>query len=383
VRLRDGGVVRAVLDLCTLLSAAGHEVTLLCSGEPEVPAEWSSDGGAAPRVEKLEDPGLGGLLSRRALARASELLSGVDCAHLHGMWELSNHQLASLCRRIDRPYIYSPHGMLDDWSMSLRPLKKRVVLALGARRSLEGAACVHFAAQGEMEQSSSRFRGRSMVVPLVFDLAPFTSLPGPDLAREKWPELKTERPVLVFLSRVVANKGPDILIDAAAELRDHHPLVVIAGGGDDRYVAELRQRANAAAVEAIFTGHVDGALKLSLLQNATVFVLPTIHENFGFATLEALACGVPAVTTPGNLLRNELQASGGVLIAERTARSVRDALAKCLSTPRRQCARSSASRDWMFRRFQPSEVVAAYNRLYGVETPVGAPGTHPAGRDGR
>ena len=107
--------------------------------------------------------------------------------HLHGMWELSNYQVASICRRAGVPYVYSPHGMLDDWAMGLGGGKKRLVLALAGRRALAGARRVHFAARGEMEQSSARLpRANGAVVPLVFDLAPYRSLPEPGAARGRF-----------------------------------------------------------------------------------------------------------------------------------------------------------------------------------------------------
>ena len=383
VRLRDGGVVRAVLDLCTLLASAGHEVTLLCCGEPETPSGWSADTPRSPKVVSLGPPGAAGLLPGRVLAAATPELQKADVVHLHGMWELSNHQLAAACRRLGRPYIFSPHGMLDDWSMSLRPLKKRAVLTLAARRTLERAACVHFAAQGEMEQASKRFRGRCCVLPLVFDRSAFETLPGPGPARTKWTQLAENRPVLLFLSRVVANKGPDIVLRAAARVAQHRPLVVVAGGGEERYLAEMRDLARRAGVEALFTSHVDGAAKLSLLQCADLFVLPTVHENFGFATLEALAAGTPAVTTPGNLLRRELQESGGALIAERTESSVADALSELLADPARRRSMGESGRRWALSRFAPERLIDVYLQMYqgiGQPRPEGA---HPTSRCSR
>ena len=98
-------------------------------------------------------------------------------------------------------------------------------------------------------------------------------------------------PVVLFLSRLVENKGPGLVIDAAGLLRSRGtPLrLVIAGDGKPGYVAALRRRAAQAGVSdgTTFTGHVNGAAKVSLYQASSVFVLPTIHENFGFSARHA------------------------------------------------------------------------------------------------
>ena len=52
----------------------------------------------------------------------------------------------------------SVHGMLDDWSMAQRRLKKRLFLALAGNRLLRGAAAVHCTAQAELEQARRWFR---------------------------------------------------------------------------------------------------------------------------------------------------------------------------------------------------------------------------------
>jgi glycosyltransferase involved in cell wall biosynthesis len=369
VRLRDGGVVRAVLDLCALLAAGGDDVTLMCCGEAEIPGSWRTAGPGVPRVENLGEPGRGGLLGGAALGRAAAVLEGSDAVHLHGMWELSNYQIARACRRAGKPYIYSPHGMLDDWAMGVRSGKKRLVLALAGRRVLERARYVHFAAAGEMEDSRKRIgRAEPRVVPLVFDASAFARLPGPKPAQRTWPEIADGRPVIFFLSRLVPNKGADLAIEAAADVirGGIDARVVVAGDGGPAEVAGLKGKAASAGVAdwVTFTGHVGGELKLSLFQAATVFVLPTIHENFGFATIEALACGCPAVTTTGNMLRGELASGGGAMIVTREVRAIADGLRAILQDPARRAAMSAAGRRWVGEFLDPDAILARYRALY-------------------
>ena len=160
VRLRDGGVARAVLDLCSMLAAAGEEVTLLCAEDDDAPEAWRAGGPGFPTAVRIGASGAGGLLPASARRAAAACIARADIVHLHGMWELSNYQIARLCRRAGTPYIYSPHGMLDDWAMGVRTPKKRLVLSLAGTRVLERAKYVHFASAGEMEDSRRRIGHR-------------------------------------------------------------------------------------------------------------------------------------------------------------------------------------------------------------------------------
>ena len=73
-----------------------------------------------------------------------------------------------------------------------------------------------------------------------------------------------------------------------------------------------RIRARACELEGSvrFVGFVSGEEKARLLREARAFVLPSHHENLGFAVLEALAAGVPAVVTPEVQVANLVEANG-------------------------------------------------------------------------
>ena len=210
-----------------------------------------------------------------------------------------NTQLAAAARRIGLPYVVSVHGMLDDWCMTQRGLRKRVYMTLFERKTLESAAAVHCTAQAELEQARKWFsRGRGVVIPLVVDLEPFRELPGPELAREHIPELGGGRPVALYLSRLHPKKGLEKLLLGMGLHRPPHPdyidyVTVIAGSGDDAYRAMLAKNVGKLDLEdrVVFPGFVTGDEKVSLYQAADVFVLPTSQENFGFVLFEALAAG--------------------------------------------------------------------------------------------
>ena len=306
IRSELGGVVSAVIDVCTSLALRRHRVIVATCDGTDAPAEWRSNASGRPQLLELPPSRLTGrLVSGAGVARFAHLLEKVDVAHLHTPWSLGNYQLSKTLRSTRIPYVVSVHGMLDHYSMQKKSLKKHAFLWFGGRRLFRDATAIHFTAEEERTQALHYIPGadRAVVEPCLVDLKPYDRLPGPEIAYQTFPQLKASWPKLLFLSRVHPKKGVDILLRAAAALKGSFPnlQVLIAGPGDERYLAELRNLATELGIGAStrFLGMVRGEIKLSLYQAADVFVLPTHQENFGLVLPEAMACGVPVVTTRG------------------------------------------------------------------------------------
>lgn len=370
IDLAEGGVVRSVLDLCGALSEAGHEVILLTHDAGDAPAAWRAGGEGIPTVVVLPPagriPGRVPSGTRRAMRAAIE---PADVLHLHTPWEPVNPAAARLARSAGTPYIVSIHGMLDDWSMAQRGLKKRAYLAVLGRRLLEGAAFVHCTASAERDQASRWFpRGRSRVLPCLVDVEPYRAPVGAAAAANAWPELAGDEPVILFLSRLHYKKGAEVLIDAAGRLHadGRRFRLVLAGPGDEAYVRGLRERARGAGVESIttFTGHVAGETKRALYERATIFALPTSQENFGIVFPEALASGTPVITTRGVDIWPELEASGGARIVDRDAGAFAGSIAAMLADPDETRSMGERGRTWALATFSGAALLEGYVAMY-------------------
>lgn len=384
MRLSDGGTVRAVLDWCAALAARGHEVTLITADACDVPAEWKRSTPGAPRCLEVDiQDALGKwlgktvprgapdkptqLLTRAALDAAAGALRGADCLHLHGVWASSNAQLASLARRLGTPYVVSPHGMLDDWSLAQGAAKKKLHLALVSGRVLRAARNVLCTAQGELDQAAKHFdRARGRVLPLLFDTSPFLSPVGPDAARARF-QLSADTPVVLFLSRLHVKKGVDRLLRAAAMLKDLSFTLVLAGPADPpAYEAQLRALASELGVNdrVKFVGMVTGSDKISLFRAASLFALPTSQENFGFVILEAMSAGVPVLTTRGVDTWPELKASGGAVICDASPAEIAKELRALLGDPPARERMGRRAREWALALLDPEAVITRYEQVY-------------------
>ena len=150
---------------------------------------------------------------------------------------------------------------------------------------------------------------------------------------------------LLFVSNNFQRKGLDLLIGALAALNDEHAAfrLIVVGAGR---VTSFRRLARRLGVEQkiIFTGLVDGIERT--YGAGDIFVLPTRYDPCAGACLEAMACGLPVVTTACNGASELIEegASGFVLSPGNIAAQLADRLS-LLSDPRRCAAIGAVAAD--------------------------------------
>lgn len=116
-----------------------------------------------------------------------------------------------------------------------------------------------------------------------------------DIIREKYGLEKDS--YILYLGRMVPEKGCHYLVDAFKKL-DTDKKLVIAGGSSDThwYMDELKEQADGDE-RVIFTGFVDGQLREELYSNAFLFVLPSDLEGMPLCLLEAMSYGNCVITS--------------------------------------------------------------------------------------
>jgi glycosyltransferase involved in cell wall biosynthesis len=371
IRAEQGGVVQAVIDLCDAVAAAGHAVTVVTCDATDAPQRWLDQRAAAPQIVLADRSALRSrLLSRSGLETCREAIRQADLVHLHTPWEPSHLQLARLLHAESTPYLVTVHGMLDDWCMAQKSIKKRAFLALGGKRFLEAAGCVHFTAAAERAQALQWIPAaadRSAVVPLVVDLSAFAQAIPAAMGHAPERGSRPEPSKILFLSRLHPKKGVELLLSAAAQLRSEGLAfrLLIAGPGEPGYRAGLEQQARAERIDdrTEWLGMVRGPAKPALYASADVFVLPTFQENFGLVLAEAMASATPVVTTRGTDIWQELQ-EAGALIADRSPAALATAIRQVLADPAAARKRAAQGREYVQRWLDKDRVVEQYEKLY-------------------
>jgi glycosyltransferase involved in cell wall biosynthesis len=153
---------------------------------------------------------------------------------------------------------------------------------------------------------------------------------------------------LITACRQDPEKGTDIVIQSLRLILQEFPGATLDVVGDGSALSDLRILATRLGVsESVnFHGKVDHEAVLRLLQQADLFCYPTATEGFPKIVLEALACGLPVITTPVSVLPELIGDRCGILLEERTAAAVAQAAVRILSDHagyQSMCVRASAT----------------------------------------
>ncbi|MCC6493819.1 MAG: glycosyltransferase [Pirellulales bacterium] len=311
VSRRGAGVAIALRELATaLIEVSAVGVTAL-SLEDEYSNQdlplWAPVRPQTVRTIGPRSVGYAPELARRLSA------ADADVVHGHGLWQWQSAAVHAWSRRFGRPYLVSPHGMLDPWALKNSRWKKRIALAMYERRHLRDAVCLHALCESE-RQSFRRFGLTNPVAVIPNGVA----LPARTAKFDEGPRR------LVFLGRLHPKKGLKELINAWAPLAaegQREWRLVIAGWDDGGHEEGLRKRAAELGVDGsiAFAGPVFGDAKEELLAGASAFVLPSYSEGLPMAVLEAWSYGLPVVMTDACNLPEGFASEAALRVAPETA----------------------------------------------------------------
>jgi glycosyltransferase involved in cell wall biosynthesis len=306
--------------------ATGFELTI-AAPRPNSEDQWLA--GMLPNVDlrTFSNIGRGAFVASPALhAWLRHNGSRFDVVHVHGLLNPVSSLTARTCIGRGWPLVVRPFGTMSRYTFAhRRGTIKRAYSAILDRRNLCRAQAVHFTTDVERDESTWQgitWDGRAFVVP-----PPWLTVAGYDTR-----ESRAHRRTVLFLSRLHPVKNVELLLDAWPLVQRGSPdaQLMIAGDGDLAYVSELRVRAERLGGSVNFLGYAEGVAKRKLLADADLFVLPSLHENFGIAVLEAVASGLPVVVTPEVQLSHFIKEHSLGLVSQRSpeglAHAIMDAL---------------------------------------------------------
>ena len=186
---------------------------------------------------------------------------------------------------------FAPRHARTVGASSIATVRKPVALALFQRACLNDAACIH--ATSALEAQSVRQAGFTNPIAVIPN---GVQVPA-DLPTRSAGHHDTKR--ALFLSRIHPKKGLLNLIRAWHEVSPIGWELVIAGPDEGNHLREVKAAIQECALQnsVSFRGEVVGDAKTQLYLESDLFVLPSFSENFGLVVGEALACGVPVITT--------------------------------------------------------------------------------------
>lgn len=373
-----GGPPVVAASLASAQARLGHAVTLASIDQPArrevtLASLQRVPGIAAVNVYWLEPRWLkaitliGNWVRPSARQPLEEQLAQADMVHLHCVWDLIVLEAAKICRRLRRPYCQVLHGMLDPWCMQQKTLKKKMALALGFRKMLDGAAFLHVLNDDEGRLIAPLgLKAPAAIIPNGIFAEEIDSLPPPGRFYARHPALE-DRPYVLFLGRLHYKKGLDYLAEAfkiAAAACPEVRLVVAGPDGGARGDFD-RRIADAGLAERVHViGPIYGAAKFEALVDCACFCLPSRQEGFSMAIVEALASGVPAViSAPCHF--PEVASAGAGLVTPLDARAVAAALTRVLQDADLRSRMGRAGRELIAARYTWPTIAEQALQAYG------------------
>jgi glycosyltransferase involved in cell wall biosynthesis len=322
----------------------GHDVSLVCHQSPGREDAVQASLRTIPGIERVKIitvPAivkLGLLVPKQTHERLREQLQQTDVAHLHGLWEALIRAATIEARKLRVPFVLTPHGMLDPWSLRQRWLKKKIALALTYRKMINNAARLHVLNDDEARLIEPlRLKPPLRVIANGVFLEEIEPLPERGQFRASHPDFGNDAFVL-FLSRLHYKKGLDYLADAFAMLAAKRSDVrLVIAGPDGGAQADFEQRVKAAGIadRVHVVGPLWGPEKFAAMVDAACFCLPSRQEGFSMAITESLACGTPAVVSEA-CHYPEVATSGAGEVVPLDSRAVAEALERVLADESRR-----------------------------------------------
>ena len=280
-----GGVAEAVMIQAAMIRELGGEAVVFALED-----EFAEEDRARYAPSELH------LLPMRGPAQigyAPGLVDGLlaaklDLLHLHGIWMYPSRAGARWAKATGKPYIISPHGMLDPWITGRGRWKKTLARIGYERIGWRSAAFLHALTAREAADIARESSRTDSVV--IANAAP------PVLANRDQPRAAH----FAYIGRIHPKKNLLALVTAWSELaRPDDAELTLAGWGDPADVAVLEAAVAQHGPSLCFVGPIYGAAKEELLTQAQFMVLPSLSEGLPMAILEGWAAGTPAIMTEG------------------------------------------------------------------------------------
>lgn len=244
------------------------------------------------------------------------------------------------------------------WMVLYKPIMKRFlqradVILVGAEGILNGS------------QYLKPYREKCKVVP--FAVTDDILHAGGDYLAQYGYQKEKKSINFLFIGRLVYYKGCSVLLEAFAGLVGDATLTIV---GEGNLKEELQQQAEAykIAERVFFKGHVDDGEMKQCMEEADVFVLPSVErsEAFGLVQLEAMAYGMPVINTalPSGVPEVSIHGETGLTVAPESTGELRAAMEWMVAHPQERIGMGKAARKRLEEKYTQEIMVGNIKKVY-------------------
>jgi glycosyltransferase involved in cell wall biosynthesis len=348
---RVNGVSTSIQTFRRELGRRGHETMLVA---PVYPQSHGDDPGIL-RIASCQVPldPEDRAMQWRALRRLERTLASerFDLVHVQTPF-LAHYAGVRLARRRGVPVVATYHTLFEEYLFHYVPLVPRSLMravARGLSRSQCDVLDAVVVPSTAMRETLERYgvRTRIEIVPTGIPLPEFA---GGDGARFRDGHgIAPSRPVLVYVGRVAFEKNIDFLLRALVDVRREvsDVLLVVCGEGPARARLTRLTHELGLAAAVRFVGYLDRATRLlDCYRAADAFVFASRTETQGLVLLEAMALGVPVVSTAVMGTRDIVGPERGALVAADDEHDFASKVIELLRDPQLRARLSAEGREY-------------------------------------
>ncbi len=296
-----GGLARHVNDLSYAMSKQGHEVHILTAGIEGAPIEEKINEIYVHRVNpySIQTPNFlfwTQHLNMALIERGIPLLNSnkFDIIHCHDWMVTFAGRVFKHSYRL--PLIATIHATESGRNNGIYNETQSYINSLEWFLNYEAWKVIVCSNHMEGEVKSQFCLPRDKVVVIPNGIFP-ENFRQKNMNKKYLSYLNENDRVILYVGRLVQEKGVQILIDSASKILNSVPnakLVIVGSGPMEEH---LKYKANFLGDRAIFAGYIDDEELRYLYKRAEVAVFPSLYEPFGIVALEAMATKTPLVVS--------------------------------------------------------------------------------------
>lgn len=360
-----GGPTESVSRLCEGLAAGGDEVdvyTTTANGDKEldvIPGKvMKVDGVNVTYFKRITgdhthiSPALWWQLFKTA--------KNYDVIHIHSWWNILIIVAARIALTAKAKVIVAPRGMLSDYVFATGSSKNKKLIHNTFGRGTLKRCVLHATARAEYEECRRLIPGwEGFVLPNILTL--------PDASVKNF---DNECFTLIFMSRIHHKKGIEKLFAAISTLKFNLKLV-IAGDGDENYIAELKSLAEVLDIESKITwkGWVSRQDKFDELNKADLFVLTSLNENFANVVVESVYMGTAVLISENVGLADFVQEQGMGWISTLETEDIAEKIKQAYNDTEKRSDIRRRGRQVIETTFSENVLIKKYREAY-INTPA-------------
>jgi glycosyltransferase involved in cell wall biosynthesis len=237
-------------------------------------------------------------LVKNIFQKVDQAFNEYDVIHQHGIWmpiSIYSNKIGSRTKVIR---LVQPHGYLEPFCLRLSKMKKLFAYCAYERNNILNADNIVACSVNEGLNLKKIFPMKTISIIPNGISSEFYNEPSNKTKNNKGPKK------IVYLSQIIPVKGLERFFKVIKDI-DSEKLrgweILISGYGSAPYVKSLKLLVEHLNLEYLikFIGPKVDKEKIELIDNAKIFILPTYNENYGIVVAEAMARGIPVITTQG------------------------------------------------------------------------------------